>query len=96
MAVRLTVSIPDALAKRMEPHKQLISPSELMQQALIERLNDLEGVGLDDVLKDLISSFAKSLTRRKKARLIAELHQKAELSPAEQEFLLEVGALSSR
>lgn len=93
MAVRLTVSIPDALAKRMEPYRPLLSPSELMQSALIEQLNELEGVGIDDVLKDLIASFAKSLPRRKKARLIAELHQKAELSPAEQEFLLEVGKL---
>jgi hypothetical protein len=93
MAVRITVSIPDALAKRMKPHKQLIYPSELMQSALIEQLNELEGVGLDDVLEDLIASFAKSLTRRKKARLIAKLHEKNELSHAEQEFLLEVGKL---
>jgi hypothetical protein len=91
MAVRLTVSIPDALAKRMEPYRPLLSPSELMQTALIERLDDLEGVGPDEVWKDRIASFARNLSRRKKARLIAELQRKPDLSAAEKEFLLEVG-----
>lgn len=93
MAIRINCSIPDALAERMEPYKDLISPSELMQNALIERLNDLECVGLDDLLRDRIASFVKGLPRRKKAKLIAELLQKAELTTAEQEFLLEVGKL---
>ena len=51
-------------------------------------------IGPDDVWKDRIAKLARNLSRRNKARLarlIAELHQKAELSHAEQEFLLELG-----
>ena len=92
MAVRRPVSILDALPWRMEPYKQLLSCSfDFMQGELIERLDELKSVGPDDVWKDRIASFARNLSRRKKARLIAELQRKPDLSAAEKEFLLEVG-----
>lgn len=64
MAVRITVSIPDALAERMEPFKDLISPSEIMQQALTDRLDQLEAQASAandaDRLKACIASFTQS------------------------------------
>jgi hypothetical protein len=68
------------MAKQMEPY------------SLINRLrlDDLERVGAD-FWQNQISSFARNLSRRKKARLIAELQRKPNLSAAEKEFLLEVG-----
>jgi propanediol dehydratase small subunit len=68
------------MAKQMEPY------------SLINRLrlDDLERVG-PDFWQDRIASFARNLSRRNKARLIAELQRKPNLSLAEKEFLIEVG-----
>ena len=63
VAVRLTVSIPDALAERMEPFKSQISPSELMQTAITSHLENLEASAKaksqSEVLKAAVASFVK-------------------------------------
>jgi hypothetical protein len=42
MARRLTVSIPDDLAQRLDAHKQTLSPSEVMQSALYSAIEAIE------------------------------------------------------
>lgn len=43
MARRFTVSVPDALAQRLDAHRHNLSPSEVMQDALLNALAQLEG-----------------------------------------------------
>jgi hypothetical protein len=57
MAKRFNVSIPDALAERMEPFKNSLSPSALMQEA-IER--ELTRLSMSDKEKELRNNFKKT------------------------------------
>jgi hypothetical protein len=59
MAQRITVSIPDALADRLETYKDRVSPSEVFQQALELRIEQLQEQDRAQGMAERLRAFAK-------------------------------------